>query len=174
MRGPAVSIIAKLFGISVPAWVIELVAVLALLGSAVLYLEHRGAVGELSKLQRSSVALVAKAQAAIVTEAKQYAADSATTQEKLNEALASNSDLQSQLAQRVRDFDAYRRQHANVSRPAGPTVAAGSGECGTESCGALASRLATVGDELAASVGELSASLYACERDRDALTGLPR
>ena len=167
------SLIAKLFGLTIPTWVIELVALLALSATGVLYLEHRGATHELQKLEVSSAKLLTSTKQQIAAEVKAHAADVAANQEKLNEALDSNAALQSQLDQRVRDFDAYRRAHAPVARAPSQPAAAASGECGAQSCGDLAERLAERGNELATSIGELRAGLQACERDRDSLTGLP-
>jgi len=167
------SLIEKLFGVGIPAWVVEVIAVLALVGGGILYFEHRGASGELAKLQASSTKLIAKAQGKIAAEAKRHQSDNAANQEKLNDALVSNNDLTTRLASSLRDFEAYRRAHPDVPRPTSGPVAASSGECGARSCGDLAEELAVRGNELAGSVGELSANLSACQRDRDSLTGLP-
>lgn len=162
-----------LIGLNVPAWVVELVAIVALAGGAVLYFEHRGAAHELVKLQTSSAKLVAKANTDIVDETTQHVAADKANQEKLNAALTTNTALQSQLADSVRGFDAYRRAHPDVARPSGGPVAAVSGECGARSCGDLAQELAGRGNELANAVGQLDATLSACQRDRDSLNGLP-
>lgn len=169
-----IALIEAAFGIKVPAWVIEIVLAALLVGSAALYLEHHGAAGELAKLQKSSAALIESARVEVAKEAAQHAADVQANTEKLNAALAANTDLNTQLAQRVRDFNAYRASHPDVSRPAGGSVTTVNGECGHQSCGDLAGQLAAAGNQLARSVGDLSASLEACQRDRDSLTGLPR
>jgi hypothetical protein len=168
-----ISIIEGIFGSKVGRIVAEIVLVLALIAAVVLHFEHKGAREELAKLQKSSAALVAKADADIAKETAAHVADVKANQEKTDAALAANTALQSALDQRVRDFDAYRRAHPDVPRSAsGPGPASG-GECGATSCGDLASQLAKAGDELAGSAGALSATLQSCQRDRDSLTGEP-
>ena len=169
-----IALIEKMFGISIPAWIIEAVLIASLATGAYLWIEHRGASEELSKLKTSSAALIVKANADIAKETAAHAADVKANQEKLDAALATATIANNALADSVRGFDAYRRQHPDVPRPAGGPVATSGGECGDTSCGDLASRLAKVGDELAASQGQLVATLQSCERDRDSLTGLPK
>lgn len=169
-----ITLIATMWGSKVGKVLIEIVLIIAMLFGIRAYLEHEGAAAELGKLQTSSVALVAKANDDIVKETAAHVAEVKSNQEKTNAALAANTALQSSLDQRVRDFDAYRRSHPDVSHTAGGSVTAVSGECGVESCGDLASRLAKAGDELADSQGALVATLQSCQRDRDALTGLPK
>jgi hypothetical protein len=165
----------KLIGLGgVPAWVVEAIAIVALSGTVSLYLMHRGAARELAKLHTSSVKLQDKANKDIAQETAAHAADNAANQETLNATLKDYGVLSDTLDQRVRDFDAYRRSHPDVARPAGGSVPAGSGECGTEPCADLAVRLAERGDDLARSVGELAPALQACQRDRDSLNGLPK
>lgn len=169
-----ISIIEAIFGSKVGRVLAELLLVAIAVTAVVLHFEHKGAADELSKLQKSSAVLVQKAQAQIATDTKQYQAAQATNQEKTNEALSRVTTVQSQLADSVRQYDAYRSQHPDVSRPAGVAGAAQSGECGSEDCGAVIERLAVRGNELAGSVGTLSADLQSCQRDRDALTGEPK
>lgn len=173
-----ISAILKLFGFAVvPAWVTWLVegtAIVALCTSGVLYLEHRGAAKDLAKLQKSSTALIAKANATIATETAQHERDNAANLEKLTSANAAYAALDNALAERLREFDAYRRAHPSVARSGGGPVATSAGECGALSCGDLASQLAKAGNELAGAAGRLSAALEACQRDRDSLTGAPR
>lgn len=168
------SIFAKLFDLNIPQWVIEIIAVLGIAGAAVLYLEHRGATDELAKLKSSSAKLLTKAQAAIDKETQAHAAEVAANQEKTDAALKAYDAVSGMLDDRVRDFDAYRASHPDLPRPAGGPAAAPDRSCGTQSCGDLAVQLAERGNDLARSVGELSATLQSCQRDRDALTGLPK
>lgn len=168
-----ISLIESMCGISVPRWVIELVLAALVLGGAVLYLEHRGAARELAKLQVSSARVIAQAKDQIKADTASYAAAQSINQGKLNAALSANTALQSNLTQRVRDFDAYRRAHPDVESSGGVTVTAPSRECGARSCGELAQELAARGTELAGAAGAASAALQACQRDRDALTGKP-
>lgn len=161
-------------GITLPAWVVELVAVLALAGGVVLYLEHRGASDELSKLKQSSAQLVAKRNKQIDDEIKAHTKDNTVNQEKLKNANDAVDGLTAELAQRVSDFDSYRRSHPDVPRPQGRPVTTVNGECGAVSCGDLASQLAKAGNELAGAAGRAGNALEACQRDRDSLTGAPR
>jgi hypothetical protein len=164
---------AKLFGLAIPAWVYEvLIGIVATVG-VILFLEHRGATHELDKLKVSSAHLIAKANTDIQNETNAHNADVKANQGKIDAALAANATLTADLARSVSLFDAYRRAHPDVARPTGGSGPAVSGECGARSCGDLASELAVRGNELAGSVGALSATLQGCQRDRDSLTGLP-
>jgi len=169
-----VSILALLGLGKVPTWAVELVAVLALVGSGILYFEHKGATHELAKLQVSSTKLLASANATIKQETDKHAQDVANNQSMLATELAANDALRGQLDQRLRDFDAYRRAHPNVPRPAPGPTAPVAGECGARSCGDVVEELAMRGDQLAADAADVSAALRSCQRDRDALTGLPK
>lgn len=169
-----IAIIEGIFGSKVGRFLAELVLVLILITAVILHFKHEGAKEIIAKLQTSSAQLVAKANTDIAREVSQHQADVKANQEKTDAALAANTALQSDLDQRVRDFDAYRRAHPNVPRAASGSVAALGGECGALSCGDLASALAAAGNELADSQGQLTASLQSCQRDRDSLTGLPK
>lgn len=169
-----ITIIEAILGSKLGRIVAEILAVVLLIGSYTLYVKHEGASAELAKLKASSTTLIAKAQKDIQDETAAHTADVKANGEKTNAVLAANANLQSQLAERVRDFDAYRKAHPGVPRPVSGPVTASGGECGATSCGDLASQLAKVGDQLAASNGALSAELQSCQRDRDSLTGLPR
>lgn len=169
-----ISIIESIFGSKVGRVIAEILVVLLLIFVYTMHLEHVGAKDELAKIQKSSAALIASARADITKETSAHAADIQANTEKTNAALAANTHLRGELDQRVRDFDAYRRAHPDVPRTGGGPLAAGAGECGTQDCGDLAVQLAERGNELAGSLGELTASLQSCERDRDSLTGLPR
>lgn len=169
-----IAILEAILGSKTGRIVAEILAGAAIVTIFALHFEHKGATTELAKLQVSSTKLIAQAQKDIQAETAKHAADVKANQEKTNAALAANAALQSSLSQRVRDFDAYRRAHPDVPRPAGGFSAAQPGECGASSCGDLAVQLATAGDELAGSSGKLAVALQSCQRDRDSLTGLPK
>jgi hypothetical protein len=169
-----VNSILGLFGLNVPAWAVELVAIVAIGCGVYFGLVHKGKAEELAKLQASSAALVHKITAENLAISKAYAAKQAETQEKLNNATAAQNAAVDVLAERVRDFDAYRRAHPDVARPAGPGGAAPAGECGDRPCGEVAVQLAEGGNGLARAVAGLIPALQACQADRDALTGLPK
>lgn len=168
-----ITLIESVLGVSVPRWVIELVLAVLLVGSAALYLEHRGAQHELAKLQRSSAALVAKAEKQITRDASDYAAAQKANQEMLDAAQAAYAREHADLDDSVRKYDAYRKAHPDVARTPRQPGAASGGECGARDCGAVVEELAVRGNELAGSLGGLASGLQACERDRDALTGKP-
>lgn len=169
-----ITLIEKLFGSTLGKWIAEALVVLIAVVALVYHFEHKGAAEELGKLQKSSATLITKANAQIAANTKQYQAAQAANQEKTNAALAANTTLQSQLTDSVRQYDAYRRAHSAVASTTGASGAAQPGECGPEDCGSVIARLAVRGNELAGSVGALSADLQSCQRDRDALTGLPK
>lgn len=169
-----IALIESIFGSKAGRFIAEMLLILALVGAVILHYEHVGAADELGKLKTSSTALIAKATKDIQAQTAAHAADVKANQEKTDAALAANTALQSDLDQRVRDFDAYRRAHPDVPSTTGGPVAASGGECGTQDCGSLASQLAKAGNELATSAGALDATLASCQRDRDSLTGLPK
>lgn len=152
--------------------------VLAAIGAWMAYerfhLIDEGEARQLAKMKVSSDKLLATAQANIVKETEAHAADVAANQVKLDEQLKANSVLSDALNKRVRDFDAYRRQHpALAGSPGGPSSAS-PGECGAISCGDLASQSLQDSDELARSVGELRAVLQSAQRERDSLIGIQK
>lgn len=167
-------LITKLFGSTAGKWIAEILFALLAVGGVVLYLEHRGATQELTKLQKSSAALVQQTEQRNALDYDKYQAAATANQEKTNAALSANASLSARLADSVRGFDAYRRAHSPVASPTGAGGATSSGECGSEDCGAVVERLAVRGNELAGSDGALSADLQSCQRDRDALTGEPK
>lgn len=168
-----ISLLVGIFGTKAGRMIAEIVFALLVLSAIGLHIEHKGAQEELGKLQKSSVTLIAQANARIKKDGDDYTAAQTTNQEKTNEALASNASLQSRLADSVRQYDAYRRAHPAVGSAAGVDGSAIAGECGLEDCAVVVERLAVRGNELAGSLGAVSADLQSCQRDRDALTGLP-
>ena len=169
-----ITIIESIFGSKLGRVLAEVLAALALIAVLVLHYEHKGASQALAKLETSSAQLVVKAQAEIAKEAASHQADVKANQEKTDAALAQVATTNNALSNSVRDFDAYRRAHPDVSRPRGGLNATPGGNASTVDYGAIAVQLAEVGNELARSAGDLAASLQSCQRDRDSLTGLPR
>lgn len=162
-----------IFGITVPKWIIEVVLAALLFLFLVAHFEHKGAEAELGKLQKSSAVLIAKAQTQITHDAEQYSSAQKANQEKTDEATASVTTLQSQLADSVRQYQAYRSSHPSVSHTVSQPVAAPAGASSPDQRDTIIVRLAERGNELAGSVASLSAQLQSCQRDRDALSGLP-
>jgi hypothetical protein len=169
-----ITLIEAIFGSKVGRTIAEALLVILIVGAAMLYLEHRGAEREVVKLQKSSATLIAKSNADIAKTNADHAAENTANQEKLHAAVTASNTLSDALDNRVRDFDAYRRAHPAMASPVGGSIAASAGECGARSCGDIAAELAVRGDDLARNSGVLSASLQACQRDRDSLTGLPK
>lgn len=169
-----ITLITTLWASKLGKWLIEVVLILALFFGYSAYEHHQGASDELAKLKNSSTALIARANDNIAHETAAHAADVKANQEKTDAALQVATAANNALVDSVQRFDAYRRLHPDVPRTGGGPSATSPGECGAVSCGELASQLAKVGDELAASQGALVATLEGCQRDRDSLTGLPK
>lgn len=174
------SLITKLLGISLPAWVVEVVAVLAIGGAGLGWFAHHERGIELAKLEKSSEKVKAEAAKQIADNTAAHAAADQQNQEKLD---AAHKDVDTASAQRnavATAFAQWVRQHpgsgANgaVARPAGQPATANDGECGSRRCADLALELVRDGDNLARDLGLVSADLQACQRDRDSLTGLPK
>lgn len=166
--------VLSLLGLKVPAWVYEVVAGILIAALIAGYLEHRGALGEIAKLQKSSVKVQQDAQKEIDRNNTDHAKEVTANEAKTKAAVDAANHLGDALDNSVRQFDAYRRAHPAVASPPGGSAAAGLGECGAQSCSDLAVQLAERGDELARSNGELAAALQGAQRERDALTGLPK
>lgn len=149
-------------------------ALLAAICIWLLWHDHKIIAAHDAQLVATGAAIKAHAEKRIADLTLQHAAEVAANQGKLDEALKTNGALSDSLDQRVRDFEAYRRSHPSVAGSSSGSSAAVSGECGALSCGELASRALQDSEQLARSVGELSAVLPGCQRDRDSLTGLPK
>lgn len=174
------SLIGKLLGINLPAWIVEVAAVLAIGTAGLGWFAHHERGIELAKLQRSSEQAKAQAAKQIADIKAAHAAADQANQEKLDEA---HNDVAAVSAQRdgvATAFAQWVRQHSGgsangaVARPPGQPEAASDGGCGPRSCADLAVQLVQDGDDLARDLGNVSADLQACRRDRDSLTGLPK
>ncbi len=149
-------------------------AILALLIGFGWYTAHERNIGkahELAVLQESSQKLQAAAEAKVAALSAQHASEVSTI--KVNyEAQHTADSLQHDTdTQRLRNFDAYRRQHEAMDHPAtgpgaGPTVASGA-----VSDGERLTSLEQVALNLAAAGRSVSESLTACTADRAALAG---
>lgn len=157
------------------AKVIAGVALLLILGvgftAYTFYERHKGAATELVKLKSSSDALLktANAKIAILTadHAKQVAAIIGVidNERKANAAQsASDSD-------RLREYDAYRRQHPAVASTGGGPKDQGSGDGVAIGDDAILSSLEQVAGKLADSARTGETALNACMAERDGLTG---
>jgi hypothetical protein len=155
---------------------IYLSLIAALLGGFAAYTIHErnlGAAHEVATLKKSSDELQAKAAAHVAQVAKAYSTASTVNLENLNAQLKAASDQHDSDAQRLREYDAYRRAHpavASAQTGSGIGVSGGSGT--SEDDGRFAS-LEQVALQLATAGREVNSSLSACMADRDALTGKP-
>jgi preprotein translocase subunit SecD len=169
-----ITLIEAIFGSKVGRVIAEIVLALALIGGAMLYLEHRGAEKVMAKLEKSSDEVKQQAAKQIATNNADHAAKVKTNEATTQAALDAAHKLGDALDDSVRQFDAYRRAHPAVARSASGPAAAEPGECGTRSCSDIIVFLGQRGDDLARSVAELTAILQGAQRERDSLTGLPK
>ncbi len=124
-------------------------------------------------LKKSSDELQAKAAAHVALVAKAYSTASTANLEKLNDQLKAASDQHDSDAQRLREYDTYRRAHPVV---ASTQAGSGTGGAGTSSASEDEGRFASleqVALQLATAGREVTSVLTACMVDRDALTGKP-
>lgn len=179
------SFIASAFNLAAPqaelvTKAVEITAVLAIAGGAVGWFAHHERGVELAKLKKSGTELEAKVEKANAATTAAYQAGVQSNQEKVD---AAHNDVAKASAERdavAAAFTQWVRQHpssnanSGVARPGGQPAPAGNGECGSRSCAELAIQLVQDGDNLARDLGLVTTDLYACQRDRDSLTGLPR
>ena len=149
------------------------VALLAFGGYEIHHLKAEGAAHEVAALQKSSAELTAKAVAHNAEIGKAYVASAAKITGDLNAQIDIANAQHTSDAQRLRDYDTYRRQHpavASTGSPGGAPVA------GTSSAGQgedFVSELGLAGVSLADSLRDVNAALSACTADRNSLTGKP-
>lgn len=150
-----------------------ILALLGGFGAYTIHERHLGAAHEITVLKKSSDELQAKAAAHVIQVAKAYSTASTANEEKLNAQLKAASDQHDSDAQRLREYDAYRRSHPAVaSAPnAGGVVAAGGSSASSDEHELESLELVALG--LATAGREVSAALTACVADRNSLTGKP-
>ena len=135
------------------------------------HLKAEGAAHEVAALKVSSDKLISQETAHVALVAKTYAASAAKTTETLDEQTQATAAAQSDAAQRLSDFNAYRRSHPTVASAGG---AGGSAGQGTGSGGSDSERLSSleqVALDLAGAAAAGRNALSACMAERDALTG---
>lgn len=169
-----ITLIEMIFGSKIGRILAEIALGLLLLSCTVLYLEHRGAAKVMAKLEKSSDQVKQDAKDEIDRNNRNHAAEVKTNVDTTKAAVGAANALSAALDLSVRNFDAYRRAHPAVASAGGGSAATGLGECGAQSCGDLASAALQDGDQLTGSNAELSGVLQGCQRERDALTGLPK
>ena len=135
------------------------------------HLKAEGAAHEVAALKVSSDKLIAQETAHVALVAKTYAASAAKTTETLDEQTQATAAAQSDAAQRLSDFNAYRRSHSAVASAGGAGANQGAG---TDSGGSDSERLSSleqVALDLAGAAAAGRNALSACMAERDALTG---
>jgi hypothetical protein len=155
---------------------IYLSLIVALLGGFVSYTIHERDIGkahELAVLKKSSDELQAKAAAHVAQVAKAYSTASISNLETLNAQLKTASDQHDSDAQRLREYDAYRRAHPAVASAQTGSGTGGQGGSGANQDDGQLSSLEQVALGLATAGREVNAALGACMADRNALTGKP-
>ncbi len=150
-------------------------ALVAALIAGVIYernhLIAEGAAHEIAALQASSAKLQAAAEAKVQETAANYAATVAALTEKHDaDTQVANAQLSND-AQRLRDYDAYRRSHQTVGGPASAAAINGSGTGGNSGSDDKFTSLEQVALGLAGSVAHTSIALIGCMAERNSLTG---
>lgn len=135
------------------------------------HLIAEGAAHEAAALKESSDKLIAQETAHVALVAKTYAAQAAKTTETLDEQTQATAAAQSDAAQRLRNYDAYRRSHPDVASTGQPATDTGASGAGAN--GQRFSSLEQVALQLAGAAAASRDALAACMTDRDALTGKP-
>lgn len=141
------------------------------MGILALHVYHAGERHEVAALAAQSAKLVAQAQAQLEAQQADYNKQLGTLQERLNATIQADTAQHTLDAQRLRDFDAYRRAHPDVPSPSGGQGAGGNGAGGAQPGGDVFERLGSVALELADAVRAEARALNACVAERNALTG---
>ena len=152
-------------------WAILLAALLAFSVHFVHKKEAEAVAHETAALKASSDALVKKEAAHVAEVAKNYAASAAATTETLNEQIQAANAQHTSDADRLREYDAYRRAHPAVASTGKP--ADGSGTSGTGQGEDFVGELGQAGVSLADALRGTTEALSACMADRNSLTGKP-
>ena len=146
-----------------------IVALLAAFGGYTVHERRAGAAHEITALQKSSAKLTADADKKIAT---LTAAHAATLKKVLSDhdaqITADTSQHNSDLA-RLRDADAYRRQHSAISSAAQPPGATAAGSSGPSQDNGGIELLEQVSANLADALRDSSATLTACMVERSSL-----
>ncbi len=150
--------------------------ILVLMGGFVSYTiheRHLGAAHEIAALKKSSDELQAKAAAHVAAVAKSYSTASTSNLETLNAQLKIASAQHDSDAQRLREYDAYRRAHSTVASAQAGSGVGGQGAGSSSEDDGRFSSLEQVALGLATAGREVNSVLSACMSDRNALTGKP-
>lgn len=148
-----------------------IIAVLIGFGSYTIHERHVGAAKEVAALTKSSDELNRKADAKIVKLNTEHATQVATIIGVIDNERKANVSAAASDAQRLREYDAYRRSHPAVGSPAsGPGDQSGRGGS-ADSTDDILQRLELVGLQLAAANRLAKTALTSCMIERESLTG---
>jgi hypothetical protein len=135
------------------------------------HLIAEGKAETLAALQKSSVALTAKAQAQIVATATAYTASAAKITGDLDAQVKAAAALHVSDAERLREYDAYRRNHPALAGTVAPGGTQSAGSSGPSTNDAELASLEQVALGLATSGREVNAALSACMAERESIDG---
>lgn len=135
------------------------------------HLIHEGATHELSTLQKSSDKLNAAADAKIINLNVAHAADLKAIKEKADAQAKIDSASLAGDAERLREYDAYRRSHPSVGGAAPGPATSPNGNISPVTDDDRFSRLEQLGLQLAAANAAGKRALTSCMADRDWLVG---
>jgi hypothetical protein len=151
-----------------------LIVILALSGGGyfeIKHLEAQAVQHELDSLAVQSAKLQQQAAEQVAATALAYSDSINATKDELNASLQTAAAQSASDAERLREYDAYRRAHESVgSAPSGPGAAPAGGSGGPTDDDRY-SQLEQVALGLAAAGRDTVSSLRACMADRDSLTG---
>lgn len=148
-----------------------IIAVLIGFGSYTIHERHVGAAKEVAALEKSSKKLqdaAVKKVAALTTE---HATQVATIIGVIDNERKANAAKSASDAERLREYDAYRRAHSAVDRPASGPGDQGGGDGSAPTVDNLLSSLEQVGLQLATANRLAKTALTSCMIERESLTG---
>ncbi len=130
---------------------------------------HEGEAHEVAALQKSSAKLVNEANAQIATLTAAHAAELKKVLSDNDQQLQAATVQHNSDTQRLRDADAYRRQHSAIQSAAQSPGATATGTSGASQGGSGIERLEQISSELADGLRDTSAALTACMTERDSV-----
>ncbi len=135
------------------------------------HLKAEGAAHEVAVLQASSAKLTADAQKQVVATATAYAKSLTKVKGDLDEQVKTAAVQHDSDAQRLRDYDAYRRQHAALGSAGGGSGSQSAGASSAISVDDVLAGMEQAGLSLASANRLAAAALTACAAERESLTG---
>lgn len=150
-----------------------LAVILALIGFGVYERNHlidEGQRHEVTALKESSAKLIAQAQKDIAARDADYAAKVQALEKRYAQEHQNDDAQRASDAERLREYDAYRRAHPTVGSAACGPCSRPSGSVSVDPDGERFDRLASLAVELAAADSAARTALTACMSERDSLT----